>query len=299
VGYFFQGAVAEATQHLEDALRLYSKALERQPDAIDPLRSFIRVSVALKRAPEAIKRLDGLIAQYPKDPIAPTMKGELFLMTQQPNDAAAAFKIAIERDPKASIGYRDLAIAQLMNHDETEAIASLRTGIDKVPDPEILETELAGIYDSLKRPDDAAGVYESELRRNPQADVAANNLAMLLVTYKRDQASLDRAAQLSARFADSPNPDFLDTYGWVLYKHGDATAAMVALRNVLAKAPQSPIALYHLGMAQVLAGQKDAARDNLTRALKSGKPFPGMDEAKAALEKLAGQVPATADPPKS
>jgi Tfp pilus assembly protein PilF len=73
----------------------------------------------------------------------------------------------------------------------------------------------------------------------------------------------------------------------------------VALHDALAKAPQSPIVLYHLGMAQVLAGQADAARDNLTRAVKSGRNFPGMDEAKATLDRLARQALAESAPPKS
>jgi tetratricopeptide (TPR) repeat protein len=280
-------------------VRLYSKSIELQPDANEPLRGLVRVLAAQKRTPEALKRLDDNIARYPKDAIAPTMKGELLLMAQRPTDAAVAFKTAIERDPKLSVAYRNLATAEQMNHDDSGAITTLKAGIAKVPNPEGLETALAGVYDSLKRPDDAAEVYESALRRNPQADVAANNLAMLLVTYKKDQASLDRAAKLAARFAESPNPNFLDTYGWVLYKHGDATAAVVALRNVLAKAPQSPVILYHLGMAQILAGQADAARDSLTRALKSGENFPGMDEAKATLDKLAAQALAAAVPSKS
>jgi Tfp pilus assembly protein PilF len=198
-----------------------------------------------------------------------------------------------------TIAYRNLAMAEHQYHADDEAIAALKTGIAKVTKPEPLETELAGLYDSLNKPDDAAEVYESALRRNPQADVAANNLAMFLVTHRNDPASLDRAVKLSARFAESPNPDFLDTYGWVLYKHGDATAAVVALRDALAKVPQSPIVLYHLGMAQVLTGEADAARDSLTRAVKSGKDFPGMDEAKATLDRLARQALAESAPPKS
>jgi tetratricopeptide (TPR) repeat protein len=299
VGYFFQGAVAEATQHPEDAVKLYSKSLEMQPDAVEPLRAMARVLVTLKRTPEAITRLDSVIANYPKNPAAAMIKGDLLLRTERPNDAALAFKLALDRDPKMMVAYRNLAAAELLNHDETAAIATLRAGIDKVSDPESLETQLAAVYDSLKRPDDALAVYESALQRDPQADLVANNLAMLLVTYRTDKASLDRAAKLSARFAESPNPNFLDTYGWVLYKHGDATAALVALRNVLAKAPQSPIIWYHLGMAQVLAGQADAARDSLSRALKSGKEFPGMAEAKATLDKLAAQAPTNAVSPKS
>ena len=134
------------------------------------------------------------------------------------------------------------------------------------------------------------------LRRDPQADLAANNLAMLLVTYKTDAASLDRAKALAARFASSSNPAYLDTYGWVLYKHGDGPAAVTALQNSLAKVPESPLLLYHLGMAQALAGQAGAARENLAHALKSGSNFAGKDEAQATLDKLAKLAPAGAQP---
>ena len=49
-------------------------------------------------------------------------------------------------------------------------------------------------------------------------------------------------------------------------------------------------------MAQVSAGLSDAARESLSRSLKSGKNFPGMDEAKATLDQLAKLSPAGAAP---
>jgi cellulose synthase operon protein C len=110
---------------------------------------------------------------------------------------------------------------------------------------------------------------------------------MLLVTYKKDPQSLDHAKSLATRFATSTNAAFLDTYGWVLYKRGESGAAVAALQTALAKLPDSPTSLYHLGMAQASAGQPDAARDSLTRSLKTGRSFTGMGEAKATLDKLA------------
>jgi Tfp pilus assembly protein PilF len=115
---------------------------------------------------------------------------------------------------------------------------------------------------------------------------------MLLITYKKDQPSLDRAKELAQRFANSNNASFLDTYGWMLYKRGESAAAVAALQTVVSKAPGAPASLYHLGMAQASAGLPDAARDSLSRSLNSGKNFPGMDEAKAELDNLA--KPATA-----
>jgi tetratricopeptide (TPR) repeat protein len=295
---FYQGSVAEAGHRLEEAAKIYSTALDVQPDAVEPLRSLARVLAELKRMPEALKRLDAVIQKYPQSVTAALIKGDLYMGLQQPKEAVPVFRIVIERDPKSVVGYARLASAQIADRDNAGSIATLKDGIDKSSNPEPLQVSLASLYESMNEPDEAAGLYEAALRRNPQADVAANNLAMLLVNHKKDSSSLDRAAQLASRVAQSSSPVFLDTYGWVLYTRGEAAAAVVALRNVIAKVPESPIALYHLGMAQVLAGETDAARDNLSHALKSGKQFSGWDEAKAELDRLEGRT-AGGGPPKS
>jgi cellulose synthase operon protein C len=92
---------------------------------------------------------------------------------------------------------------------------------------------------------------------------------------------------LSARFADSVNPSYLDTYGWVLYKRGEAAASVPVLERAVGKSPDEPIARYHLGMAQSQLGSSSEARDNLLRAVNSGAKFAGLDEAKATLDKIA------------
>jgi predicted TIM-barrel fold metal-dependent hydrolase len=118
---------------------------------------------------------------------------------------------------------------------------------------------------------------------------------MLLVTYHSDPASLDRAKSLTTRFAESLNLSYLDTYGWVLYKHGEAAASVPVLERVASKAPNAPVVLYHLGMAQSQAGDTALAVNNLSKAVKSGEKFSGLDEAKATLDKLA-KLPVTAAP---
>jgi ABC-type phosphate transport system ATPase subunit len=52
-------------------------------------------------------------------------------------------------------------------------------------------------------------------------------------------------------------------------------------------------------MAQVSTGQREAARLSLARSLQLGKNFPGMDEAKATLDKLATAAASAAGPPKT
>ncbi len=298
-GYFYQGQVAESDKRLDEAARLYAQALDLQPEAEQPLQAITRVLVAEKRAPDAIKRLDAVSVNFPKAPIAPNLKGEVLLAMQHPADAVAAFKVAIEREPKWWVPYRNLAFAQAASQDPGGAIATLRAGIDKATSRDPLQAELTALYERQGKIDEAIAVYEGALRDNPDSEVAANNLAMLLANHRTDAQSLDRAKQLASRFSESANPSFLDTYGWVLYKRGEAEAAVAALQTAAAKSDDAPIALYHLGMAQALAGEPDAAKASLTRSVSSGKNFSGIEDAKAELDKLAKEAPAGAATPKS
>jgi tetratricopeptide (TPR) repeat protein len=293
IGYFNQGAVAESSQRLEDALKLYAKALEINPKLEEPMQGVTRMLVKLNRTPEALKRLDETAAKFPDFPVPLTLKGDVLLETLHAVDAETAYKAAMQRQPRWWVPYRGLAIAEEKSGDSSAAIAALKDGVAKASATEALSTELAGLLEKNGKPDEAIDVSELEVRKYPQSDIAANNLAMLLITYKSDPQSLEHARSLAARFANSSNASFLDTYGWVQYKRGDSAAAVTTLQSALAKTPDSPVSLYHLGMAQASAGQSDAARDNLARSLKSGKNFNGMNEAKATLEKLTSATAAS------
>jgi tetratricopeptide (TPR) repeat protein len=291
LGYYYQGAVAEGSQDLDDAVRLYSKSLEVQPTATDSLESITRVLVSQKHVPEALKRLDDVATRYPDSAVPLNIKGEVLMSQKRDGEGIAAFTAAIAHEPKNWSAYRNLAYAELGEHDSNAAVATLQSGIGKVTNPEQLETMLGILYQQNGKPDDAIRLYDTALRQDPQSDVIANNLAMLLIDTKRDPASLERARQLAARFSTSNNPQLLDTYGWMLYRRGEANGAVTALQAASSKAPNLPVLWYHLGMAQLLSGQTEAARDSLTRSLKSGQHFSGIEEAKAALDKLVRQGP--------
>ncbi|HEY2145637.1 MAG TPA: tetratricopeptide repeat protein [Steroidobacteraceae bacterium] len=295
VGYLYQGMLAEEAKHNEDALRLYSRAVELQPDGIEPLQAQVRLLVNTKRIPEAIKRLDEVAAQAPKSALAPNLKGQLLLAQGNPGEAQVAYKMAVERAPKWWVPYVGLAKALFAAKDPDAGLAVLRDAQSKVDEPDQLAFEMAAFFEQSGKLHEAMREYEDVLRRNPRSEVAANNLAMMLVTYEGDPASLDRAKSLSARFAESTNPSYLDTYGWVLFKHGEAAASVPILERVVSKAPDAPVALYHLGMAQSQNGSTAQAVGNLSRAVKSGAKFSGLDEAKATLDRLA-KLPSEAAP---
>ena len=299
-GFLYQGMVAEAEKHSQEALRLYTNAADLQPSTAEPLEAVVRLLLSSDRAPEAIKRLDDVSAKYPDSSLALTIKGDVLLRTGKISESKEAYRQAIARTPRWWSPYRGLANAQIVaKEDPAATIAMLQNAKSVVDQTEQLSVQLASLFEKQAMPEAAIREYEDDLRRYPQSDLAANNLAMLLATYKKDPASLDRARDLSARFAKSPNPSYLDTYGWVLFKRGDASDSVPVLTQVVAKVPDAVLARYHLGMAQSLTGDDTDARDNLLRAVNSGARFTGLDEAKATLEKLAKSPLAAARMPKT
>ena len=134
---------------------------------------------------------------------------------------------------------------------------------------------------------DAAARYKQALDLDPNAAVAANNLAW---HYAEREGKLDLALEL-ARRAKALLPDeprVSDTLGWVLYKRGLHAAAIDPLREAASKLPGDATVRYHLGMAYFRSGDQDKARVELAAALKLGS-FDGDEEARHVLPDVQGK----------
>jgi tetratricopeptide (TPR) repeat protein len=290
LGYYLAGMVDESDQRPDQAAKDYQQALQRKPDAEEPLAALVRLDLRLKRAPAAIALVDGVIAQFPDDPVARDIKAELLLAQGQIDAAIAVYQDTVTIAPTWPQGYRGLARAQFTAKRSDDAVRSLQLGIEKTQGASALVSDLSELYQRLGRANDAIALYEGVLAKSPNSSFAANNLAMLLVTYRQDSASLARAQKLADQLASSSEVDLMDTRGWVKFKSGDFHGAESLLQQAVDKAPTAPELRYHLGMAQLRSGEQQAAQQNLETALHSERPFAGMDEAKAALAQLKKAV---------
>ena len=142
--------------------------------------------------------------------------------------AQQEFTKVIAAAPEWPLGWRNLALAQLAANDRAGAVATLEKGVPKTNWDFSLVADLAALYERNGEFDKAISTYEQMVAKRRGIEAAENNLAMLLVTYRKDQKSLDRARELTEQFANSPNAALLDTHGWVLYRRGQYAEALTA-----------------------------------------------------------------------
>jgi uncharacterized protein HemY len=116
--------------------------------------------------------------------------------------------------------------------------------------------------------------------------VLKNNLASLLLDRFNTPENLQRAESLTSGFAESNNPYFIDTLGWLQYQRKNYPQAISLLEGAQKKGGNFPELHYHLGMAYLNNNMPDKAKDSLNKALENKNAFEGRAEAEAALKKL-------------
>ena len=288
-GFFLAGQIAQAQNRYADSVREFEAALKIQPDAADSLAGLTRGLLASGKNQQALERVTAEAARNPKNAAVQNLLGELLLSRKDWSGAQRALQAAIANAPAWWLPYRNLAMGQVMSGHTDDAKRTYQTGIDATKGEAALSIDLAALQERGGQYEDAIRTYEALHARRPLEALAANNLAMLLVTYRKDAASLARAAQLTAGFDQSDNASLLDTRGWILFKQGEFNAALAALQRANAKLPDSKLIRFHLAMAQLRAGQTDAARRNLVMATAEPASFAGNQEARDALAELQRQ----------
>ncbi len=268
------------------ALPVIEQLVKDDPGSLQALTALYQVQVASQDLDAALSTAGRITAVAPSQSLGYYLTGVVQLARHEPAAAARSFETAIGYAPADWRPYHGLAQTQLEQRRPAAAVATFERGMAATGPVLALVTELASLHERLGRPGEAMQVYEKFLALQPANDVAANNLALLLVTHRKDSASLARAGKLSERFRSSANPALLDTYGWVLHLRGQSSAAVTALAKAVALAPDAPAMRYHLGMAQLQAGQVQAARASLRAAVVEGAGYPGLDEARATLAQL-------------
>jgi len=285
-GYHFAGLVRQAEGEFEASIGEFQSALDISPQAVQPLAQMVKSYVAMKRPEDAIAKLKEVITGMAAHFVARNLLGELYLADAQRELAETEFKTALELSPGWPIPYRNLASLYIASERESEALTLMKQGVEATNGAPLLVTSLAGYLEKTGQLDAAMSEYEQVLAEKPESALAANNLAMLLIEYRQDEASWKRARALAVPLRNTTNAAYLDSVGWVEYKLGAFEQAVLFLQQAVERAPDANLMYYHLGMAHHRLGNGGAARKHLSRALEGNVEFQGIEEARKTLEDL-------------
>ena len=282
-GHLTHGRVLAAQKKFGPALAQYDAAAKVAPDAPEPRIAAVALLTAQRKFDDATARIDAIQKANPNSAVAREMRGEVALAAGDLAKAQDQFQQLVAMPAAPASAYKNLAAVLVARKSLPEAMGVLDQGEKAWPADVTLASARAEWLGRAGRTDEAIAVYEKLLQRAPNSDVAANNLAYVLVQSKRDKASLDRALQLANRFSASTQPLYIDTLGLVEYRLGRYDDAAAVLGRAATLAPDNAGVQLHYGMALYRKGDLQQGAQLVRKALAGKTPLADQDEAQALI----------------
>ena len=201
--------------------------------------------------------------------------------------ARANFEKALALKPDYAPAARHLAQQDLREKNPDAARQRFLKLLEKAPGN--VQTLLALADLSAVAGDDGARL--DWLRKAVQAAPKAIEPRAALVRYDLTKQDPQKALA-AARDAQSASPDdpaMLNLLGAVQFATGDKPGAATTYSLLVRRAPKLPLAHYRLALAQTHAGDTQAARESLRKALALRPGYPDAQITLIALEAQAGR----------
>jgi tetratricopeptide (TPR) repeat protein len=276
--YFQQDQRANCRAEFENALKI-------RPDYLPAVEQMVDLDLAEKKYDAAFQQVQQLVVKNPNGALLQLLLGTTLAAQGETNQAESALSKAISLQPNSQAAY--LLLAQLYNQSgqNQKALEQLQLALDKDPN-DIAALMFTGIiYNSENDYDDARDAYQDVLAIVPANGMALNNLACI---YADHLDQLDKAYPLARQASDlaPSDPYIADTLGWILYRRGEYTSALVLLRQSAVKLYAMPEIQFHLGMACYMAGYETEAAKALQQAIQLAGDFPGKSDCRQHLALL-------------
>jgi cellulose synthase operon protein C len=273
----------------EEAIAGFREVLKANPRLIGALTGLSRSYRELGKVADGMKEIRTFIASHEDNLEARQLLVAELIRDRAFSQAREELEAGLKIDPTWMAGYRGLGGIAMGEQKPDAALAAYARALQVQPDSVEFQLLSANVEETVGRNSEAEARYRAILAKAPTADVAANNLAVLIAGDGKDKARLDEAHKLASRFENSGHPTFADTYAWILYQRGNYAAAAEILDRVVKRAPEQAVFRYHLGAALLQLNDTRGAKLHLSKAEKlaetAGK-YPGYDEAMAMLARI-------------
>lgn len=278
-------AVDEAEKKWGDAEKNFQNAVRLNGKDAATLSAYSEYLLRRNQPEKAVQLLRQFVESAPKQATAHLALGAAYVDIKSYADGANELQLALQLDPKLVQGYVLMAKMQRDQGNLDGAIENCRRAVALQPNSSPLLTLAGNLY--LMKGDyvSAQKYFEQALVQDPDAAVAASNLAWIAT---HENGNLDVAlslAQKAKRLA--PQVDSItDTLGWVEYKKGSYSSSIPLFQESVQGSPNVPAYHFHLGMALIATGESAKARDQLQAALRLKLAGEEAEQARQALDRL-------------
>lgn len=195
------------------------------------------------------------VARYPNSAGLEQLLGAALFKLGANEPARAAFHRAIELDPSIPQNYYDLALIELSEGRDVDAVAPLRNYLRLMPKDAEAHLFLGRALHNDNQTVEAIAQFKTAIALNPRLPLVHYHLGYAYQSQGEQTAAL---AEFQKEIAD--NPKFYDAYwlaGKIVFQEGNYQNAAKFFRQAIALKPDGFEA--HYGLGQALAGEKDFA----------------------------------------
>lgn len=283
---FLDGVLLDKNDKAGDALPKYKAVIEADPSAPLARHALSALMSVYEKQKDMLGAATYLETLKSEDPVVLTLLGKSYLGAEKMDESAEAFDRAIETKTQLPEPYLDRAKLYLKEKRTEDAIGTLRKGMAMAPKDSRAPLVLASLLSQRGEHREAVAIYDALLAKNPDLDIAANNMAQLIADYQfNDSAAMEKARKAAERFSGSTNPYLLDTLAWVYFRQGEVSLAQTIMERALNLAEHVPPEVhYHYGKILAANGQKEKARAEFEKATVEGAHYPGIDDARKMLK---------------
>ncbi|MEV7907541.1 tetratricopeptide repeat protein [Streptomyces anulatus] len=286
------GVLADAYTQLgryDDADEAVQKMTDLRPDAA----SLARASYAFElkgdtdRARALMRRSLAAAATLADTSFAHNVLATLDLQDADPRAALARTQIGLRAVPGDSALLETRARARLALGDTAKAIADYRAAIAIAPLPHYL-LGLGELEQSLGHREQAEAQY-TILRAQDRIRAAAGDPADTdAILFEADHGDPRRAVTMAEQtLRTRPFVAVHDAYAWALHRAGRDAEALIQAEKALAQGTRSALFHYHRAAVHHALGDPDAARRDLTQALREPGFHPlHADAARDLLQRI-------------
>ena len=310
VDLILMGSITQADEHFRMAVKLvdpktniaiWGEEIIREPPGVlsaqADIARFVAERLAMTLGPDEQQALRG----RPTDPRAQEAYLRGLAVRSIPTarrDAARYFKLATEIDPSFAQAWADLALVEVVLHNDLPLIARLERSalIRSMAERAIrLDPNQAGgyaalgtvlFYDAWDFPS-AEAAFRHALLVDPSHSFTRQRYAMLLAARGRLPEAISIASEATQIEPQAPMRAI--ALGGVYYYARDFDKAEAAARRALELSPNLPVAFFLLGQVAAARGRYDDATQ-LVRTALAGSDLAGWQAELARMTAAAGRT---------